>query len=903
MKKKLIEVALPLEAINKASAREKSIRLGHPSTLHLWWARRPLAACRAVLFASLVDDPGDDAERQRLFKLIEDLVQLENVDNQKLLDQARAEILKSTGGNPPAIYDPFCGGGSIPLEAQRLGLVAHASDLNPVAVLITKALIEIPPKFHGQPPVNPETKKNFRASWPGVSGLAEDVHYYGTWMRDRAKERIGHLYPPVKLKDGSDATVIAWLWARTVTCPNPACGATMPLVRNFALSTKKGKETWVEPVVDDKARCVRFRIASGGKVPEPPKVGRGARFRCLCCGEIAGDEHIKAEGCAGRMGTQMMAIAAEGVRGRVYLEPSEEQLCIANSAVPAWMPEQELAHDPRAIWCTLYGLTKFSDLFTQRQLVALTTLADLIQETRERVISDAVAAGMAEQGHGLDAGGSGATAYADAVAVYLGFVVSRQANYSSTLCAWSSHPKDELAKQVFMRQGLPMVWDFAETSLFSNSGGTIEGNISYVLKVIAKLPASGSGSVTQVDASHADMSQHAVSTDPPYYDNIGYADLSDFFYIWLRRSLGNIYPGLFSTMLVPKKQELVASPYRHGSKEEAQAFFENGFGKVVAKMRVDQNADYPLVIFYAFKQSESDDAGEDGNSPVVSSTGWETMLHGLLAGGFQVDGTWPIRTELVTALKRKVGALASSFVLVCRPRPSTASITTRKDFLGALRRELPAAVRVLQQGNIAPVDLQQASIGPGMAVFSRYQKVLETDGTPMKIRTALALINQMLDEALSEQESDFDPDTRFALAWFEQFQFGEGKYGQAEVLATAKAISVAGLAEARIAYVRAGNVRLLKRTELSDDWDPGADTRLTVWEATQHLIRALDNGVDKTADLAGRMGGLAETARELAYRLYTICERKGWADEAQAYNGLVVNWPDIRKLAEEFRLR
>lgn len=885
MKKKLIEVALPLEAINKASAREKSIRHGHPSTMHLWWARRPLASCRAVLFASLVDDPGDDAERQRLFKLIEDLVQWENVNNQALLQEARAEILKSTGGNPPPICDPFCGGGSIPLEAQRLGLEVYASDSNPVAVLITKALIEIPPRFHDQPPLNPEAKTKFTAVWPGASGLAEDIRYYGTWMRDRAQQRIGHLYPPIRLKDGSDAIVIAWLWARTVKCPNPACGATMPLASSFALSTKKGKEAWVEPVINSKVGRVSFRVVRGtGRAPESPKVGRGAKFRCLCCNQVAPDDHIKAEGIAGRMGAQMMAIVAESPLGRVYLAPEQEHVRIADSAAPSWVPDGELAYEPRAIWCTLYGLTSQSDLFTRRQLVSLATLSDLVREVRTQVLSD------------------GATPlYADAIATYAGLLVSRLANTHCTIALWS--PSRDQSKNAFSRQGIPMTWDFAEVNPFAGAAGDICETAENLARAVRAQLTTTPAHVSQIDATA--VRQHAVyCTDPPYYDNIGYADLSDFFYVWLRRSLGSIYPELFSTMLVPKKQELIASPYRHGSKEEAEKFFEEGFGKAVAQMRANHDGGFPLTIFYAFRQSESDEGDEEDGAAVVTSTGWQTMLEGLLKAGFQIDGTWPMRSERTSrSVAIGTNALASSIVLVCRPRPDSAPVTTRKEFLMTLKRELPSAVRMLQQGNIAPVDLQQASIGPGMAVFSRFQKVLETDGTPMKVRTALGLINQMLDEALSEQESDFDPDTRFALAWFEQFQFGEGKYGQAEVLATAKAISVSGLADAGIAYVRAGNVRLLKRSELPHDWNPATDNKLTVWETTQHLIRALDHGVDKAADLAGRLGGLGETARELAYRLYTICERKGWAEEAQAYNGLVVNWPDIRKQAEEFTLQ
>lgn len=885
MKKKLIEVALPLEAINKASALEKSVRHGHPSTLHLWWARRPLAACRAVLFASLVDDPGDELERQRLFKLIEKLVDWENINNQPLLEQARAEILKSTGGNPPPIYDPFCGGGSIPLEAQRLGLEAHGSDLNPVAVLITKALTEIPRRFSGHAPVNREARNKLAASWPAARGLADDVRYYGNWMRDRAMERIGHLYPLVKLTDGSMANAVAWQWARTVTCPNPACGVMMPLVRSFLLSTKPGNETWVEPVLEPESRCVRFRVASGkGRPPDTPKVGRGARFRCLVCNQVAPEAYIKAQGATGRFEVKLMAIVADSALGRVFIDPDDEHVRVAESAVPAWAPDENMCTNPRWFSPPAFGMTKFADLFTGRQLVALTTFCDLVAEARDLAISD---------GASPD--------YADALSTYLAFGVDKMADTNSTLCSWQTDPPR--LRATFARQALPMTWDFAEANIFGDAAGDFQRCILSIREVLERLTPLHDSYVQQLDATAVSMAA-LYSTDPPYYDNIGYADLSDYFYIWLRRSLASVYPDILSTVLVPKQQELVATPHRHGSKDRAQVFFEEGFGKVVARMRQNHDARYPLTIFYAFKQSESDDTAPNDRAPAIISTGWETMLEGLLKARFQIDGTWPMRSErTVRAVALSTNALASSIVLVCRPRPDSAPVTTRKDLLTALRRELPDALRALQQGNIAPVDLQQASIGPGMAVFSRYQKVLETDGTPMKVRTALALINQMLDEVLTEQESDFDPYTRFALFWFEQSQFEVGSFDDAEKVARAKAISVNGVAEAGIAFSKAGKVRLLKRSELPDAWNPTADGRLTVWEATQHLIRALDQSVDKAADLAGRLGGLAETARELAYRLYTICERKGWAEEAQAYNGLAVNWPDIRKQAEEFTLQ
>lgn len=930
--RKLIEVTLPLEAINKASAREKSIRHGHPSTLHLWWARRPLAACRAVIFASLLDDPDspdappalvaacrqlpegtyatvEDTPRNRLFDFIEKLVQWENVNNEEILGKARELIRIATDGNPPPLLDPFAGGGSIPLEAQRLGLEAHASDLNPVAVLINKALIEIPPKFAGCPPVHPnQDQQTVARAWQGAAGLAEDVRFYGQWMRNEAEKRIGHLYPKARLPKeygGGEATVIAWLWARTVKCPNPACGAQMPLVRSFALSTKPGKQAWVEPVVDRilQPPVVRFEVRTGtGKPREGTVNRRGAT--CLCCNTPVPFDHVRAEGKAGRMGSQMMAIVAEGTRGRVYLPSDSTHEIVARAAAPRWRPEETVttpSHDVDRL--PMYGMYTWGDAFTPRQLVALTTFSDLVGEARERVRHDALAAGLPDDSVPLEESGKGALAYADAIATYLGLTVSRSANTICSLAIWSQSRDQSV--NVFSRQALAMNWDFPEVNPFARAAGDLGETSESMSKSLAMTPARGAATVLQRDASADSVLPHGfcIATDPPYYDNIGYADLADFFYVWQRRSLGRMYPDLFSTLLVPKAQELVATPYRFGGdRDRAQRFFEEGLGRAFANMRRSIDPNYPLTVYYAFKQAEAE--GEDDLDEetigTVASTGWETMLEGLIRSGFIITGTWPMRTERPTGVKVATNALASSIVLVCRPRPDDAPLTTRRDFLRSLGRELPAALRDLQRGNIAPVDLAQASIGPGMAIYSRYKRVLEADGSAMTVRTALALINQALDAYLAEQEGEYDADTRWALAWFEQFGFEEGPYGDAETLSKAKNTSVGGMVEAGILAARGGKARLLRREELPAHWDPGTDRRLTVWEVTQQLIRTMqEQGEPAAAALLAQVGGLGEAARDLAYRLYTICERKGWAQEALPYNGLVVAWSEVGRLAVE----
>ena len=896
MPTKLIEVALPLDVINRESARERSIRLGHPSTLHLWWARRPLAACRAVLFAQLVDDPSahpdrfpteedQEAERQRLFRVLERLVPWEATNDDAILEAARAEILRCYPEGPPRVVDPFCGGGSIPLEAQRLGLEPEASDLNPVAVLITKALVELPPKFAGRPPVHPDggNKLAGTQTWERASGLAADIRWYGNWMRQEAHDRIGHLYPEATLSNGSKAAVLAWLWARTVICPNPACGATMPLARSFWLGKKKGKETWVRPIPEPAKKLVRFEIGYGKEGPPVDgTVGRTGAI-CLVCESPVSLNHIRSEGKAGRMGTQLMAMVAEGQRQRIYLPPSDAHEQAADVPLPENVPDTELPHNPRDFKTPNYGMTRHADLFTHRQLVALCTFSDLVREAREKVL--------------LDSGGD--DAYADAVATYLAFVVGKTADRNSTVCSWDSSPSKETPRSTFARQALPMTWDIAEGNVFAGASGNWLDAVRFESSVIENLPSFGAAAVIQEDAVARDYRGLTLCTDPPYYDNIGYADLADFFYVWLRRSLRGSYPDLLGTMLTPKSGELVATPYRFdGSRERADKHFESGFASVFMKAAREARADTPMTVFYAFKQSENDEESVTG-AGAFASTGWEKMLEGLVGSGLSVTGTWPMRTELGNRmLSSGTNALASSVVLVCRPRHIEAGITDRRGFQQALKARLSTDLRILQSGGIAPVDLAQAAIGPGMAVFSSYAKVIEPDGNPMSVRRALQLINQVLDEVTAEQEGEFDEDTRWAIAWYIEYGMDEGPYGRADDLSRAKGVAVDGLVRAGIVKSGGGKVRLLERSELEPGWDPATDTRLTVWEVTQHLIRRLlDDGEESAAELLSRVGGLGEAARDLAYRLFQIAESKKWAREAGPYNALAAAWLELSRLA------
>jgi putative DNA methylase len=946
--RKLIEVALPLDAINEACAYEKMPGIGpHPRGIHLWWSRKPLAAARAILFAQLVNDPGTNigrgfkfgtnkkeaaVERARLFKIVEDLVLWENSTNESVLERARAEIRRSwrdvcelnknhpqaselfAPDIPPAFHDPFAGGGAIPLEAQRLGLESYASDLNPVAVLINKAMIEIPPKFVGVTPVGPdvESKKGGKLAipqvWPGVTGLAEDVRRYGVWMRDEASKQFGHLYPKAQITAqlaedrpdlkpliGQELTVLAWIWARTVKSPNPAFShVDVPLVSTFILANTKGEETYVQPVINGDQYLFTVR---NGTPPTNAEIGtkatkRGANFLCLVSGAPIAADYIRQEAQAGRVGQRLMAVVAKASRGRTYVSPTQLQEDLARTACPVWKPEVEFFQEALGFRVGNYGMTKWSDLFSSRQLIAMTNLSDLISVTRNRVCTDALAAGMMDDGKGLDAKGLGAAAYADAVSVYLAFAVSRCADFGNSLCGWS--PSNQKVMHLFGKQTLSMAWEFAETNVLVETVGGFLPAADFIADCIEKLSPLRAGFAAQADAQSQRISHHkAISTDPPYYDNIGYADLSDFFYVWLRKSLSSVFPTTLATMVVPKAEELVATPSRHGNKGKAEAFFLDGMTKVIRNLAEQAHPEGPVTIYYAFKQSET------SNEAGTSSPGWETFLTAVLQAGFAIVGTWPLRSEQEFRM-RNMGsnALASSIVLVCRKRPADAPSISRREFIRELNAVLPEALDEMTKGSgedrspVAPVDLSQAIIGPGMAVFSKYSSVLEADGSAMSVRTALQLINRFL------AEDDFDHDTQFCLHWFEQHNWGEGAFGEADVLARAKATSVSGLSEAGVIHSGQGKVRLRKWTEYPADWDPRADKRLPVWEALHQLIRALRQGGESASGtLLSALGGKAEAVRQLAYRLYTLCERLGQAEDARAYNELITSWTGIESAA------
>ena len=901
---KLIEVALPLAAINKAASREKSIRHGHPSTLHLWWARRPLAATRAVIWASLVDDPSGDesltpeeqeAERQRLFKILERLVVWENSNNPDVLAEAKAEIDRCFPDGPPPILDPFAGGGAIPLEAQRLGLKALAGDLNPVAVLINKAMIEIPPRFAGMAPVHPDIDTGLN-TWERAQGLAADVEAYGQWMRDEAQRRIGHLYPDATGPNGEKLTPIAWIWARTVASPDPSWSGHVPLVASWTLAKRPGKpKVWIEPIIDRDTQTISYEIREGGEPTVERTVNRG-NGTCLATGSAVPYGYIRDEAVAGGMSQSLLGIVAAGERGRVYCTPTSEDADLGERIpIPAWKPESAVGHHPRNISPPPFGLDEWWKLFTARQLVALTTFSDLLGEVKEQILADASAAGLADDGKRLRDGGRGAVAYADAIATYLAFAIDKCANLWSSLVTWMS---DRGAfREVFSRQAIPMAWDFAESNPFSDKGGSWGLCLSKVHMSLAAMPANDidilSDTVVQRDASARVLEciGAALSTDPPYYDNISYADLSDFFYVWLRRNVGDVWPVECSTLLTPKAEELIANRYRAGSKEQAEEHFESGMAEFMAQVAQSQPGNIPATIYYAYKATETKD-GE------IRTTGWDTFLQAVLDAGLQVNATWPMRTESPgRILAQGTNALASSIVLACRPRAVSASLATRGEFIAALRSELPEAVRLLQSGNVAPVDMAQSTIGPGVKVFSRYARVVEADGSSMTVSVALRIINDVLGEILDGEEAELDTDTRFALSWFAQHGYDPGLSGDADSVARAKNTSLEGIEESGIGEARQGKFRLFERGDLSPDWSPVDDPRLTVWEVLQYLVAALEKSESEAAELLHKLGGNGDRARQLAYVLYQKANDKGWTTEAGAYNALITAWPNLTTAA------
>lgn len=954
--KKLIEVALPLTAINKACAKEKSNHRGHPSSLHLWWARRPLAAARAVLFAQLVNDPSwrySAAElkkpqvrsaitrkRNELFKLLIDLVQWDNVTNEELLTRARNEIRASwketcaanAGASGPfdadalpKFHDPFAGGGAIPLEAQRLGLYAYGTDLNPVAVLINKALLELPTKYYGRTPVGPipskdkQTKAKAVEDWSGTKGFAEDIRRYGAWMREAAIARLGDLYPSITvskamakdradLKDlvGQRFQVLAWLWARTVASPNPAAGGThVPLISNFFLSSKGESKVWLSPLLHSDG-TYSLVIKTGAAPPSgflKSTVSKKGGL-CLLTKTAIPFPYVRSEGRAGRIGFRLLAAVIDTDHGRKYIAADQmpDEVRAAHASMPAAaerLPSVELPEKALGFRVQQYGITQWTQLFLPRQLQLLSVLGDLLAEVEKRC----AAVSNPE--------------YAAAVSTVLGLCVSKMAVFNNAIGRWRAG--ENKSAPAFGRQTLSMIWDAPEVNPFAGAGGDWQGVVEGAVKVVGRLPKDADGTAFQRDAGDPEplaRSSLAVSTDPPYYDNVAYADLSDFSYYWLRQFLRARYPDLLGTIKTPKDAEIIADPFRRNGEGAARAFFMERMGEALRNVASESSPALPITLYYAFKQTEdeeaegdeedSDDEAADG--PAVSTTtGWETFLEAALSAGLSVTATWPMRTEGKTRLRgQNSNALASSIVLCCRHRAASAPTVSRRDFLRSLSESLPAAIAEMTSdpaAAVAPVDLQQAAIGPGMAVFSRNAAVLEADGTPMSVHNALVHINKAIDDYFSQAEGELDADTRFCIGWFHQYGFETGDFGDADVLARAKGTSVDGVKEAGVINASRGKVRLLKIGELPKAWDPTKDLRIPIWEACHQMCRALEDSEGDAGALLARMPEKQESVRLLAYRLFTLCERNGWAELARSYNALIASWPAIVEASQRAGLK
>jgi putative DNA methylase len=950
--RKLIEVALPLDEINKAAGREKAIRHGHPSSLHLWWARRPLAAARAVIFAQLVNDPAwkyslDDLKkpqirsavtrkRNELFRLISELVKWENTNDEGVLRRAKAAVRESwretceankgltdskiagyfDPERLPPFHDPFGGGGSIPLEAQRLGLAAHSSDLNPVAVLLNRALIELPPALTNHAPVGPirrgdrQSKAAATENWAGTKGLATDVRRYGEWFCDEVRSRTARLYPTAKLERkalkerpdlvqyaGRELPVIAWIWARTVISPNPAArGARVPLTSGFELLTRANEYTWVEPIIhkdgtiEFEVRVGRAKDAALRQLAESgTRTGKAQDFMCLVTRTAIPRDYIRAEGKAGRLGTCLLAAVADGGRARVYLSPrmvvlpeltreDDDRIRAAKkSMLNGSTPTRAMVTGGV---CSAYGLSTWGHLFTDRQLAFLLETVDAIPSLRERVASDARKARHPHPDR-----------YADAFALYATLSASRMTAFHNTLGRWRAG--EGKTAPAFGRQAFPMVWDFPEVNPFAGAGGDLEGVFDGLARVIEALPQRAEpGRAEQRDAAREDplLPRALVSTDPPYYDNIAYADLSDFFYPWIKRGYARYDKTLLGTIATPKDGELVATPYRHGSKENADKFFMEGMTAALRNIASESLESEVATIYYAFRQSEEGDAG-------YSSKGWEAFLEAVLTAGLAITATWPLRTENATRLiGMGTNALASSILLACRKRAASAPQVSRREFLKELDRVMPRALAEMTadpDASVAPVDLAQAAIGPGMALFSSYSAVIEADGSAMSVHGALAHINKGIDAYFAEAEGELDAESRFCVGWFQQYGFDSGPFGEADVLARAKGSAVDGLRDAGVLDAVKGKVRLLSISEYPAQWDPARDARLGAWEACHSLCRTLKVSESDAGRLLAKMPEMQDAVRPLAYRLFAICERKGWVDEARAYNELIASWPGL----------
>lgn len=892
-KKKLIEVALPLDEINVACKADKSRNVGTIRNIHKWFAPMPLPAWRALLFASLIDDPGDDEKRAYLLDVVKRLVEhgADAPDEDSLLEARRIIDLQFPDGLP-TVMDPFCGGGSTLVEAQRLGLPTFGSDLNPVPVLITRTLTEMLPKFHGYSPLHPETPHQEEAGqarsrtsrrqtqlfeaatqFEGLEGLIGDVTYYAGVIRDQAWNKLKDLYP-----SPAGDTPIAWIWARTAPCPNPACGIESVLTTSWWLSKKQGALAWIEPSVSDGK--VVLNLAQNqvvGSAPSPPKTARGAAFICLGCGGVIGEKHVREVAQRGDLGLKMLAIVVDGPEGRAWRVPTEIDELAASSARAGELASLSLGDPNQYTAPPRYGLMTIGDLSTARQLQTLSTFAECISDVTDSVIVD-----------------GGEPDYAAAIVTLLGLALGKLAQYLSSLTRIELPDKSFGAiHPAFARPDFPMTWDFAEIYAFGDSGPTWMQLVQTMSRAVVQAPR-GSGVAVRADARTVkSLAPSLIATDPPYFDAIPYADLSDFFYVWHRAALKRTHPDLYQTLASPKSGELTAFPWHHGgTRELARNFFIEGFTETFGNLQSSMESTLPMIIVYASKEQKSG-RGEE--------TRWSSILTAMVSAGLEITGTWPIHGTGSTRMRSQGSSAVATYVaMVCRPRPATAGACSLADFNRSLRRELKSAVHDLQAAGILPVDLAQAAMGPGMQIYSRYREVVGQAGDRVPVEQALRLINAALGEVLDEQEGELDPDSRFAVTWWEKYGWDAAPFGEADQLARPQGLEVDGLIRAGVAtYPKAGFVSLLGSEQLNRDWVPATDSRPTAWEAVHHLAdRLIDGGgVTEAGRLMGQLGLLRDPAQALVYRLHAIAARKGRAKDQERYNALIGSWSDCLAVA------
>ncbi len=875
---KLIEVALPIEAISAACRREKERKTGTIRNVHKWFAPMPGPAWRALLFAALVDDPGDDETRQKLLDLIVKLVPPDGgPPSAEALADARALIAEEMNGYLPTVLDPFCGGGSTLVEAQRLGLPTVGSDLNPVPALITRVLTELVPMVSGREPLVGDPAELGKIAGGPLDGFLADLRHYGKRIRQHALEQIGQLYP--ESPDG--ATVVAWLWARTVTCPNPACGAISPLIASFWLSKRSGANVWIEPTASpDRTRAhMKIRKGASGNVPAGTVKRTGAH--CAVCSTPIPLSHVRSEGRNGRLGLQLTAVVTDSGGGRSYREPTPTDMRAAEIARPDDAPDVPIPEHALGFRVQLYGMQTFADLFTNRQLIALGAFADAVALVPDWVREN-----------------GGDEIYGKAITSTLGLCVGKLAQSNSSQARWNVRSSgSSKAEPAFGRHTLSMVWDFAETNPFGESVGSWLGQIESVSGGLRSLSTNAPPSrVAAIDARGAGSllsSPGLVATDPPYFGQIGYADLSDYFYVWLRRSLRDVLPDFFATVATPKRTELIAEPARHGGDRSAATnFFIEGFTETFGVLGNASHPDLPMLIVYAHRQEESNDGG-------LTATAWDAMLSAILQAGLRIAGTWPIHgAREARQISIGTNSLASYVVLVCRPQLADAQVGDLQSFLSVLRAELPRAIEKVKQAAISAIDLGQAAIGPGMAIFSRFAYVVDpATGKRMTVHRALELINQVRAEAIDDFAGALSPETRWAMNWFRDYGFNEADFGQAEKLFTQMNTSLDQLKAAGVADSRRGKVRLLRRNELPTSWDPEADGRRLEWETLLHLVKRHEEGGEEAAGaLLRRVEDDAEAVNNLAYWLVDKCQFTQ-GPEVLAFDDLITSWPRITEIA------